>query len=488
MSATAEPIALTESQPPDDTIRALGERFDFHGVLARPGPVKHYRVSDRRRSAPAGESNVDLILRVLSVDDLEAARLGLFLAQARAGSLLEHESITPVVESGELNGVYYCLLRFPSEFETLRSLMLRNGWLDIEGTVARGVILKVSDALACAHRKGILHLAVRPEDILIDRSGKAFLTGFGMAYRDITPFLLAELATQIESQYVSPELLAGETVTERSDLYSLGATLYEMITDRIPQTARLERRPNRAAIAPHLLMDSISPAVSRLIMRMLEYVPENRFRDMADFQDAVLRTILPVEAVKESPDWHLDLMDPPRVLVKAQEPDPLHLAVQGRNAGPLPERAEFSMPAFDPAGSPTKRDLPMFQQVEGKTRIGRALFLAAALIVLVSAGVLIATQRSVDISKTAKPAESEQVLSEPANRPGGGNDRADSVNATTTTLPAVGSGANVHGSLGSNATANWPSFRKHQKKHRRSLPKSYWQPRLRPYGRRPGYY
>src|SRR5262249_41440589 len=127
---------------------------------------------------------------------------------------------------------------------------------------------------------------------------------------------LSELADHIDLQYASPELLRGEPVSERSDVYSLGVTLYEMLTDRIPTAinTRSNQVNNRPVIAPHLIMDGISIEVSRVIMKMLEDDPANRFESITVFQAALIGAIgasQPAEQVITASDSWLDLMNTP---------------------------------------------------------------------------------------------------------------------------------------------------------------------------------
>src|SRR5215471_20859628 len=332
MSTAAANTPTSETHGGEKTTGILDHRFEFLGAFSLSGPARLFSVKCRCSLDTERYGDQSLVLNVLEYR--EASRCEIFKARVRAASILEHEAITPVLESGDADGIQYCLLSFPSEFETLRTIMAQSGWLNIEDTIASRVIFQVSDALAHAHSKGVLHLAVRPEDILIGPSGRVLLTGFGSMPDEAGYSALAELADQIDPQYASPELLRGEPVNERSDVYSLGVTLYEMLTDRIPTAinTRSNRVRSRPVIAPHLIVDGISIEVSRVIMKMLEDDPANRFESIAVFQAALIGAIgasQPAEQVITASDSWLDLMSTPVGLVSLpvsfDEPDLLTL-------------------------------------------------------------------------------------------------------------------------------------------------------------------
>src|SRR5262249_7309802 len=323
VSPTRMPIG--GSGPLDETTRLLGERFEFLAVLGLPGPDRYYTVSDRRGQRCTERGQTSLVLKVPSIDVAQGgAALELFLAQTRAASALEHENITRLLDSDEINGLHYCLLSFPEEFETLRGVLLRRGWLNIEDPVAYGTILQVSEALAHAHDNGVLHLLVRPEHILIDPSGDAFLTGFGLRRNDVSGPLLTELARTAAPEYISPEFRDDVPITERADLYSLGVTLYEMMTDRVPRQGRAPGRRGRsgAPLAPGVVVETVSPVVSELILRMLEDEPSKRFGGISDLRASLTAAVEPFQTAVESGAGPVDLMVP-TIEVTEEGTDPI---------------------------------------------------------------------------------------------------------------------------------------------------------------------
>ena len=361
---TAQRVPVIKPDEQNQVTRALGQRFEFLDLVGLSGPAKLYLVTERGSAPRTGQADSSLVLKVLDASgEAESVQFELFRAQARAAALLDHDCITPVVESGELNGIEYCLFSFPAQFETLRHMITRRGWLDIRDSAAYGAILQVCDALSHAHERGVLHLAVCPEEILIDHSGRVFVTGFGLARNDLRRQLLDQLPSQIAPQYLSPELLSGENLNERSDLYPLGVTLYEMITDRLPCAPGDGARGRRArpAVPPHLIMEEISPEISALTMKLLADDPANRFRDITDFQMALIAA-----NGRNRPGYNLvsgcaEAVQTPVLGVSAENPDPISIfeddetviaSNEGDLAGLQPQDSVLDdRPEAEPAGA-----------------------------------------------------------------------------------------------------------------------------------------
>src|SRR5215467_11121357 len=134
MSTAAASIPTSETHGGEKTTGILDRRFEFLGAFSLSGPARAFSVRCRRSPDELRYGNASLVLKVLEYR--EASRCEIFKARVRAASILEHEAITPVLESGDADGIQYCLLSFPSEFQTLRTIMAQSGWLSIEDTVA----------------------------------------------------------------------------------------------------------------------------------------------------------------------------------------------------------------------------------------------------------------------------------------------------------------------------------------------------------------
>jgi len=150
-------------------------------------------------------------------------------------------------------------------------------------------ISQVLDALAYAHRHGVVHRDVKPANILVTNAGAARLTDFGVAFDREDRALTASGAAVGSLHYMSPEQVRAEPVDGRSDIYSVGATLYEVVTGRHAVSgdsnwAVMNSHLHQTPIPPLEVNASLPPAVSDAILRALSKDPAGRFQTAAEFQ------------------------------------------------------------------------------------------------------------------------------------------------------------------------------------------------------------
>ncbi len=167
----------------------------------------------------------------------------------------------------------------------LRRYLRSRGVLDLD----RAIIIAhdVALGLGAAHRRGIVHRDVKPQNVLVGRGGSIKLTDFGIAsvYKDINAERLTTTGMTLGTvQYYAPEQAQGEIVTPAADVYALGVVMYEMLTGRTPfdgdsPVAVAMQHIQDPPTPPSQLNPSIPPALEEIILRCLEKVPEMRFRD-----------------------------------------------------------------------------------------------------------------------------------------------------------------------------------------------------------------
>jgi eukaryotic-like serine/threonine-protein kinase len=223
-----------------------------------------------------------------------AALLGVerFLSEIRVTAHLQHPHILPLFDSGQVGGLIYYVMPHV-EGESLRQRLARERQLPVDTTVE--IARAVASALDYAHRHGVIHRDIKPENILF-QDGQALVADFGiaLALRAAGGSRLTETGLSLGTpQYMSPEQATGERALDaRSDLYSLGAVVYEMLAGEPPHTGPTvqsviakvltERpRPLRA------LRDSVPPAVEAAIQKALAKLPADRFASAAQFADAL---------------------------------------------------------------------------------------------------------------------------------------------------------------------------------------------------------
>ena len=225
----------------------------------------------------------DVALKVLSrryAEDDEVIER--FRSEARSAAALSHSNIVSIYDRGETeDGTYYIVMEYVAG-GILSERILRVGPFPTH--TAAAVAIQVAEALEEAHRRGIVHRDVKPQNILVTKSGDVKVTDFGIA-RAASSATLTRTGIVLGSvHYMSPEQALGLHVGPRSDLYSLGAVLYEMLTGEPPYDAE-----NPISIAmkhvdgylrpPQEVDPSISEGMNAITVRLLAKDPEERYPD-----------------------------------------------------------------------------------------------------------------------------------------------------------------------------------------------------------------
>jgi DNA-binding SARP family transcriptional activator/Tol biopolymer transport system component len=223
-----------------------------------------------------------------------AAMLGTqrFFAEISITARLNHPNIVALLDSGEIDGAPFYTMPYVGG-ETLRARLRREGGLRIADALR--IARDVADALSHAHAHGVIHRDVKPENILLDND-RTLVTDFGIA-RAITE-ATSERLTQPglamgTAAYMSPEQAGGEReVDARTDVYSLGCVLYEMLTGDPPFTgsskhAILARKLAEPVPPLRNVRESVSPALEQTVLKALARTPGDRFRSVKEFSDSL---------------------------------------------------------------------------------------------------------------------------------------------------------------------------------------------------------
>lgn len=217
-----------------------------------------------------------------------------FRREAQAVASLSHPNIVSIYDVGQEEGLQYLVMEY-IDGEDLKSIIRREG--NLEPARAGEIARQVCDALEHAHENNIVHRDVKPHNILITKTGRAKLTDFGIA-REATAATCTQTDTIVGTvHYLSPEQARGEVAGPKSDLYSLGVVLYEMLTGKVPFAGE---SPIAVAIKhiqeepqpPDQINPAVPAALSAAVMRALQKDPGRRFasaREMSRvLEDAVL--------------------------------------------------------------------------------------------------------------------------------------------------------------------------------------------------------
>ncbi|MFI5166994.1 MAG: protein kinase [Thermoanaerobaculales bacterium] len=242
----------------------------------------------------------DVALKVLPAELAgDSVALARFEREAKAVASLSHPNIMGIYDFGRINGIAFAIMEL-LEGETLRD-RLAHGALHARKAVDLAV--QMAEGLAAAHEKGIVHRDLKPENVFVTLEGRAKLLDFGLAKRAepvSSPGLAAQAPTEHTGPgtvmgtvgYMSPEQVRGGTLDHRSDIFSFGAVLYEMLTGRQPfaretaaesMTAILKEHPPEIAASG----SGLSPGLQRIVHHCLEKKPGERFQSARDIAFAL---------------------------------------------------------------------------------------------------------------------------------------------------------------------------------------------------------
>src|SRR5262245_43972940 len=211
-----------------------------------------------------------------------------FRREAQSAAGLNHPNIVSIFDRGRAEGTYYIAMEF-LDGRTLKELLVKNGPTPIP--IAIDYARQILNALSFAHRHGIVHRDIKPHNVVVGPDGRVKVTDFGIARSQSSQ--MTEAGSIVgTAQYLSPEQAKGAPVDPRSDLYSLGIVLYEMLTGKVPFAGEapveiamkhLQATPE----PPSSLRAEVSHELDAVVMRALAKDPDDRY-DSADEMEADL--------------------------------------------------------------------------------------------------------------------------------------------------------------------------------------------------------
>ena len=322
---------------------ALVERYDIQREIGAGGMATVYLARD-----PRHERNV--ALKVLNPELGAVLGVERFLAEIRVTANLQHPNLLPLFDSGEADGLLFYVMPFV-EGETLRVRLDREKQLPIDEAIR--ISVAVANALDYAHSHHVIHRDLKPENILL-QAGQPVVADFGIALAVSKAGGTRVTQTGLSlgtPQYMSPEQATGDRVIDgRTDLYSLGAMTYEMLTGEPPHIGHTSQ-----AIIARLLTDkprsvrssrsSVPEHVEAAVQRALEKLPADRFSTAKEFADALqgrgtvssTSASVPVATVRKTGNLRERVKDPVTLVLSVVTVAALAVAAMSMNRKPAIE-------------------------------------------------------------------------------------------------------------------------------------------------------
>ncbi|HKH71848.1 MAG TPA: serine/threonine-protein kinase, partial [Vicinamibacterales bacterium] len=282
--ATAAPTRLSAPQPPGDPGRPLAEHGPLDDARFAPGHIfaSRYRIVSLLGRGAMGEAyraedlklGQPVAVKLLGVGGARRSQVQRFISEVRLARTISHPNVCRVYDIGEADGWWYVPMELV-DGETLASLLRRIGRLPSEK--ALDIARQLCTGLAAAHDRGVLHRDLKPSNIMVDGRGRIRIMDFGLALPN-GEWTIGEIAGT--PAYMAPEQMAGERVTEQTDVYALGLVLYELYAGRrlFPVQTFEERHRIGHDTPIAQLLPGTNPEIQRIIDACLESDPPRRPR------------------------------------------------------------------------------------------------------------------------------------------------------------------------------------------------------------------
>ena len=280
--------------------QSLG-RYHILEQLGEGGMAIVYKAYDTRLER-------DVAVKVIRTEKLTIETMGKtlkrFEREAKALAKLTHPNIVPITDYGEHDGKPYLVMPYLPGGTLKQKLGKPIPWED-----AVRLLIPIARALHYAHQQGIIHRDIKPSNILITQSGEPMLTDFGIAKILLDTEETADLTGTGMGvgtpEYMSPEQFQGKGVDARTDVYSLGVVLYEMITGRKPYQADtpaavLIKQVTEALPRPKSFVPDLPDAMEKMLLKALAKNKEDRFQDVAAFGDGLENLLMGTSKSRKS--------------------------------------------------------------------------------------------------------------------------------------------------------------------------------------------
>ena len=254
----------------------IAERYEILGKIGTGGMADVYKAKDHKL-------NRFVAVKVLKPEFREDTTfIRKFRSEAQAAAVLTHPNIVNVFDVGDDNGVYYIVMEL-IEGITLKEYISKKGRLSVKE--ATSIAIQVSMGLEAAHSHGIVHRDVKPQNIIISMDGKVKVTDFGIARAASSNTISSNVMGSVH--YSSPEQVRGGYSDEKSDIYSLGITMYEMVTGKVPfdgdtTVAIAIKHLQEEMVPPSVFAEDLPHSLEQIILKCTQKSVDRRYQNMED--------------------------------------------------------------------------------------------------------------------------------------------------------------------------------------------------------------
>jgi serine/threonine protein kinase len=267
------------------TPHILLDRYEVGRLLGAGGMAEVFEGRDR------------LLARRVAIKVLQAqfvrdpSFLIRFKREAQAAASLSHPNIVGVYDTGSEDGTHFIVMEYV-DGRTLKEVIRAEGPLYPER--AAEICADVCSALVAAHARGLIHRDIKPGNVMLTPDGKVKVMDFGIARATTSETITQTAAVVGTAQYISPEQAQGQAVDYRSDIYSLGCCLYEMLTGTVPFTgatpvAIAYRHVREDPTPPRMLNADVPAPLEAICLKAMAKLPDNRYQTAAEFQSDLER-------------------------------------------------------------------------------------------------------------------------------------------------------------------------------------------------------
>lgn len=264
----------------------IGDRYEILEKIGTGGMSDVYKAKDHKL-------NRLVAVKVLKQEFSENANfVSKFRIEAQAAAGLMHPNIVNVYDVGEENGIYYIVMELV-EGITLKKYIEKKARLSVKEAVS--IAIQVSMGIEAAHNNHIIHRDIKPQNIIISKEGKVKVTDFGIAKAATSNTITSNVMGSVH--YTSPEQARGGYSDEKSDIYSLGITMFEMLTGRVPfngetTVAIAIKHIQEEMPSPREYISEIPISVEQIVFKCCQKSPDRRYQSMGELITDLKRSLM----------------------------------------------------------------------------------------------------------------------------------------------------------------------------------------------------